>query len=80
LPSRGTRVTVVVKAMRRRDVEAALMRAGCHVISDKGSHTKWGCSCPQKHSANIPRHGEISPGVVRDTIKRMPCQKEGWLQ
>jgi hypothetical protein len=28
----------------------------------------------------IPRHNIISPGVVRDTINRMECLPEGWLQ
>ena len=78
--SRGTRVMVMVKAMRRRQVEEALRRAGCRVVSDEGKHTKWECSCGEGHTANIPRHGDISPGVVRDTLRRMPCQRKGWLQ
>jgi hypothetical protein len=70
----------MVKAMKRRDVEAALRSGGCVVISDDGKHTKWQCSCGEGHTANIPRHGEVSPGVIRDTTKRMPCQRKGWLQ
>jgi HicA toxin of bacterial toxin-antitoxin, len=69
----------MVKAMRRRAVEAALRRHGCHVISESGAHAKW--TCPSgEHSANIPRHREISPGVVRDTAQRMACLPEGWLR
>lgn len=70
----------MVKAMKRRDFESALRAAGCSVVSEDGKHTKWRCSCGGNHTANVPRHVEISPGVVRDTIRRMPCQEKGWLQ
>ncbi len=70
----------MVKAMKRRDVEQALRGAGCTVVSEDGAHTKWRCSCGEGHTANIPRHTEISPGVIRDTAKRIACQKKGWLQ
>ena len=69
----------MVKAMKLRDMESALLAQGCRVLSDRGEHTKWGCPC-KAHSANIPRHRVISPGVVRDTIRRMACLPEGWLQ
>jgi hypothetical protein len=68
----------MVKAMRRRVVKAALRRNGCRVVSEDGPHAKWACLCGE-HSANIPRHREISPGVVRDTERRMACLEEGWL-
>lgn len=35
-------------------------------------HTKWGCPCGE-HTANIPRHSSISPGAVRDAIRRTAC-------
>jgi hypothetical protein len=69
----------VVKAMKLRDVEQALLRHGCRTLSDRADHTKWGCSCGQ-HTANIPRHAIVSPGVVRSTSKRLACLPEGWLQ
>jgi len=69
----------MAKAMKRRDVIRALRQQGCHEAADTGKHTKWRCPCGQ-HSANIPRHQDISPGVVRDTIQRMTCLPEGWLQ
>lgn len=65
--------------MKLRDVEKALVEHGCRRVSDRGSHTKWVCPCG-RHSANVPRHREISPGVVRDTVRRMACLPEGWLQ
>ena len=69
----------MTKAEKRRDVVRALLSNGCTVKTDTGDHTKWICPCGQ-HSANIPRHGTISPGVVSNTIKRLACLPEGWLQ
>lgn len=48
------------------------------IISDRGDHAKWGCPC--EHSANIPRHATVTPGVVRDTIRCLACLPKGWLQ
>ncbi len=69
----------MAKGMRRREVVRALRKRKCEIDSDSGKHTKWKCPCGQ-HSANIPRHTDISPGVVADTIKRMVCLPKGWLQ
>lgn len=69
----------MTREMKRRDLARALVAAGCVVKSDTGPHTKWICPCGQ-HSANVPRHRDISPGVVADTIKRMACLPGGWLQ
>jgi len=70
---------VMAQAMKLRDVNRALNRAGCVIKSDTGNHTKWICPCGQ-HSANIPGHNTVSPGVVNDTIKRMQCLPQEWLQ
>lgn len=64
--------------MKLRDVEVALLAQDCHVLSDRGPHTKWGCPCG-RHTANLPRHTTVTPGVVRDTIRRMACLPKGWL-
>lgn len=72
-------MVVVTKPEKRRALERALRAAGCSLKSDTGNHAKWICGCGA-HSANIPRHGVISPGVVADTVKRMSCLPEGWLQ
>ncbi|HUY52531.1 MAG TPA: hypothetical protein VMV92_43660 [Streptosporangiaceae bacterium] len=69
----------MVKAMKLRDINRALSRAGCSVKAETGPHTKWVCLCGQ-HSANIPRHATVSPGVVASTITRMACLPGGWLQ
>lgn len=68
----------MAKSMRHRDLVKALNAQGCTVRSDDGNHTKWICPCGQ-HSANVPRHRVISPGVVGDTIRRLTCLPEGWL-
>jgi hypothetical protein len=67
------------KGMKLRQVRRALRKHGC-VEQGGTEHEKWVCSCGEEHSANIPRHRDISPGVVGDTIKRMACLPEGWLQ
>lgn len=78
MTSRGTRFSVVPKAMKLRLVISALKKHGCTQQGGK-EHEKWNCPCGE-HSANIPRHRQISPGVIGDTIKRMACLPEGWLQ
>ena len=80
MTSSPARLMIMTRPMKKRDVESALMKNGCEILSDKGIHTKWTCSCGGKHTANIPRHREISPGVIDDTIKRLKCLEEGWLQ
>jgi predicted RNA binding protein YcfA (HicA-like mRNA interferase family) len=65
--------------MKRRDVEAALRAIGATVLRDRGNHTVWACACGQ-HIAPVPRHSEITPGVVGSIQKQMACAQEGWLQ
>lgn len=69
----------MAKPMTRRNVNKALSKQGCTVKNDTGPHTTWACPCGQ-HTADIPRHNDISPGVIRDTMKRMTCLPKGWLQ
>ena len=69
----------MTKAMKRREVERAMRSNGCSIKSQTGIRDKWICSCG-KHSANVPRHGEVTPGVIRDIIKRLECLEKGWLQ
>jgi hypothetical protein len=67
--------------MKRREVNQALRRHGCSIKSDDGPHTTWVCRCKDaQHTADIPRQVNISPGVIRDTINRLKCLPEGWLQ
>lgn len=69
----------VPKGMKRRDIERALRRQGCTKLRDSGDHTVWVCPCGS-HIVPLPRHTEISPGVVGSIMKRLTCLPEGWLQ
>jgi hypothetical protein len=66
--------------MKRRLLEALLRKAGCEILSESGSHTKWGCDCGGKHTAPVPRHKEISAGVVGTMREKMPCLPEDWMK
>jgi predicted RNA binding protein YcfA (HicA-like mRNA interferase family) len=65
--------------MKLRDIQRALTAAGCMSVSDDGKHTKWRCPCGN-HVTAVPRHREISPGVVRNLINDLGCLAKGWLQ
>lgn len=70
----------VTASMKRRDMVRKLRAAGCKdQVPDAGRHTKWLCPC-EMHTYPLPRHGEISPGVVADAIKRLPCLPKGWIK
>ncbi|TAM91711.1 MAG: type II toxin-antitoxin system HicA family toxin [Jatrophihabitans sp.] len=69
----------MVKPMRYREIEAALLRNGCRWTDSKGDHVKWYCPCG-RHSVPVDTARTISPGVVRDIIKKLACLPEGWLQ
>lgn len=65
--------------MKRRDVERALAAIGAIAVRDRGDHTIYACSCGQ-HKTAVPRHSEITAGVVGSIQKHMACAPKGWLQ
>ena len=65
--------------MKYRDVIKALGGIGATFVRDKGDHTIYGCECGQ-HIAAVPRHKEVSAGVIGNIIKHMECAPKGWLQ
>lgn len=67
------------KPMKRREVIARLTAIGATELRDKGDHTVYGCTCGQ-HIAPVPRHKEITAGVVGSIQKQMACAPKGWLQ
>lgn len=69
----------MVKEMKLREIERRLARNRCTQLSDDGSHTKWGCPCGH-HTTAVPRHRDISPGVIRNIIRDLACLPKGWLQ
>jgi len=68
-----------MKPMSLRAVTKALASAGCTVQRDTGRHTVWTCPCGD-HRAPVPRHTEVSAGVVKSIQQQMACLPEGWLQ
>jgi predicted RNA binding protein YcfA (HicA-like mRNA interferase family) len=64
--------------MRKRDVERALRAIGCHPEREGGRHTLWRCACGD-HQVAVPRHREVSGGVVEDIRKKIACGPKGWL-
>lgn len=69
----------MTKPMRRRDVVAALLANGCRSLRNSGGHEVYGCPCG-KHKAPLPRHNEITAGVIDSIRKMLPCLPKGWLQ
>jgi hypothetical protein len=45
----------------------------------KGDHQKWYCPCGE-HMAVVVEAQIVSPGVVRDTVRKLACLPEGWLR
>jgi predicted RNA binding protein YcfA (HicA-like mRNA interferase family) len=70
-----------MKPMAKRLVIRALTAQGCLKLSDEGKHEKWGCpeKCGQ-HTTAVPRHAEITAGVLRGIITDLKCLPKGWLQ
>ena len=65
--------------MKRRDVEKALKGIDAAVLREGGEHTIWICNCGQ-HKTALPRHSEITAGVVGSIGKQIACAPKGWLQ
>lgn len=63
----------------KRAVVKRLRSEGCRKASDDGVHEKWVCPCG-RHTAPVPRHREITAGVVRRIDELMACLPRGWLQ
>ena len=66
--------------MKLRSVVSALVSNGCRILREGGKHTLWLCPCIAQHNAAVPRHREITAGVVGSIIKQLPCLPKGWLQ
>ena len=70
---------LVPKPMKRRDVVKALRGNGCYIEREGGEHTIWRCPCGQ-HQTAVPRHTEITAGVVEKIEKQIACVDRRWLQ
>lgn len=69
----------MVKPMRYRDIQKALLANGCTWRQAKGDHEMWYCPCGQ-HMVAVDTARMVSPGVVRGIIRSLTCLPEGWLQ
>jgi predicted RNA binding protein YcfA (HicA-like mRNA interferase family) len=70
-----------MRPMAKRLVIRALTVHGCLRLSDEGKHEKW--RCPERcgrHTTAVPRHAEITAGVLRGIITDLKCLPKGWLQ
>jgi predicted RNA binding protein YcfA (HicA-like mRNA interferase family) len=67
----------MVKEVKQRDVEKFLEASGWRLLRERGPHNVWG-SADGSQVIAIPRHGKVSPGVVRQVIKAQPGSPESW--
>lgn len=68
-----------MKAMSYRRLVKLLGQCGCTMRQGKGDHEKW--YCPDgDHMVPIPHSQQISPGVLRDVVRKLACLPEGWLR
>ena len=70
-----------MKPKPKRLVVRALTDHGCYKASERGIHEKW--KCPRtcgKHTTSVPRHNEITAGVISNIIRDLTCLPKGWLQ
>jgi predicted RNA binding protein YcfA (HicA-like mRNA interferase family) len=67
----------MTKEVKQREVERFLRRAGWRLVGVRGRHNVWSSGDGQLTLA-IPRHGVVSPGVVRQIIKVVPSTPKSW--
>ncbi|KRC31685.1 toxin HicA [Oerskovia sp. Root918] len=66
------------KPQKYRDVIKALKANGWVLLRDgKGSHELWGLP-DESQKASIPRHGEVSAGIVGQLIKKLDQAPQNW--
>lgn len=67
----------MVKEVKQREVERVLKANGWMLLRTKGGHNVWGAP-DGRDTIAIPHHGTISPGVVRQVIKKLPETPASW--
>jgi len=70
-----------LKPKAKRSVVKALLGHGCCKASERGIHEKWKCppTCG-KHTTSVPRHNEITAGVIGNIIRDLACLPKGWRE
>lgn len=67
----------MAREVKQREVERFLESRGWTLLRTKGGHNVWGAPDGGQPLA-IPHHGQVSPGVVRQIIKRIPDAPQSW--
>jgi hypothetical protein len=67
-----------MKPMAKRLVIRALTGQACYKASERGIHEKWKCppTCG-KYTTSVPRHSEITAGVISNIIRDLACLPKG---
>ncbi len=66
------------KPQKYRDVVKILRMNGWVFLRDgKGSHELWGLA-DESRKESIPRHGEVSAGVIGQLMKKLKAFPQGW--
>jgi predicted RNA binding protein YcfA (HicA-like mRNA interferase family) len=66
----------MVKEVKQREVESVLATRGWVLLRSRGGHNVW--KSESGETLAIPTHGVVSPGVVRQVIKKVPDHPAGW--
>jgi len=65
-----------MKAQKKRDVLKVLKANGWQLVRTTGGHDWW--EGPDGQGEAIPRHGEISPGIIRKLSKKLAEVPQNW--
>lgn len=69
---------MVPKPQKYRDVAKALRARGWVLLRQgKGSHELWGLP-DESVKESVPRHGEVSAGVIGQLLKKLPDPPASW--
>ncbi|MGO3151268.1 MAG: type II toxin-antitoxin system HicA family toxin [Galactobacter sp.] len=66
----------MVVPQKYRDVVSVLRRNGWQLLRTSGSHEVW--RSPAGRRFVIPRHGDVSAGVVRQLVSLLEEKPKGW--
>jgi predicted RNA binding protein YcfA (HicA-like mRNA interferase family) len=75
---KGGYTKVMPKPQKYRDVTKFLKSQGWVFLrSGKGSHELWGLP-DESVKESIPKHGEVSAGIIGQLIKKLPTHPSNW--
>jgi predicted RNA binding protein YcfA (HicA-like mRNA interferase family) len=69
----------MTKPMKKRQVIETMRSVGGSFVRQGAEHEVWECPCGQ-HKTAVPRHNQITAGVVASIQKQFACLPKGWLQ